>query len=127
MILDASAILAVLLRETGQQIVEQAFEASAMICSVNLAEAATVLIRQGIMAVDVDTLLGGLPLIVQPADDELALAAARLYPITRPFGLSLADRFCLALAARESSPALTGDRAWVQAGPLLNVDVRLIR
>jgi PIN domain nuclease of toxin-antitoxin system len=46
---------------------------------------------------------------------------------TRPLGLSLGDRACLALARRERLPALTADRIWLQAGTLIGVEVRLIR
>jgi ribonuclease VapC len=46
---------------------------------------------------------------------------------TREFGLSLGDRCCLALAAREKVPAITADAAWLQAAPLVGVSVELIR
>ena len=44
-----------------------------------------------------------------PAD---ALSVARLRPLTRSQGLSLGDRYCLALAERLGVPAATTDRAW---------------
>lgn len=51
--------------------------------------------------------------------------AARLRPETRDLGLSLADRCCLALAARLERPVLTTDRAWSKLD--VGVEVRLIR
>lgn len=50
---------------------------------------------------------------------------AKLRPITKPQGLSLADRACLALADRLDVPALTTDREWVKAD--VGAEVRLIR
>jgi PIN domain nuclease of toxin-antitoxin system len=50
---------------------------------------------------------------------------ARLRPITKPQGLSLADRTCLALAGRLGVPALTADRAWADAQ--VAAEVKLIR
>jgi PIN domain nuclease of toxin-antitoxin system len=41
--------------------------------------------------------------------------------------LSLGDRICLALAAWERLPAITTDRTWAQAAPVVNVEVRLLR
>ena len=58
-------------------------------------------------------------------DADECIAIARLRPITRPQGLSLADRACLALAARLGVPALTADRSWTDAE--VEADVELIR
>ena len=51
--------------------------------------------------------------------------AAALWQSTRQFGLSLADRACLALAERLHLPALTADRSWSQLQ--VGVQVQLIR
>ncbi len=127
MILDASAILALLYEEPGHGIVIEALDAGAMACSVNLAEAATVMIRDGMQADQAEATILELPLTTRDADRALALRAAKLYPETKRFGLSLGDRLCLALAAREGRPVLTTDRAWTNVGPMLGVDVRTIR
>ena len=50
---------------------------------------------------------------------------ARLRPITRPQGLSLADRACLVLAERLGVPAVTTDREWGKVD--VDAEVRLIR
>ena len=51
---------------------------------------------------------------------------ARLRPLARARGLSLADRACLALAQRLGVPVVTADGAWAQI-PNLGVEVTLIR
>jgi PIN domain nuclease of toxin-antitoxin system len=68
-----------------------------------------------------------LPIVVVDFDSDLALSAGLMFIVARPFGLSLGDRACLALARRQNVPVLTTDRAWVQAGPLIGVTVKLIR
>ncbi len=45
--------------------------------------------------------------------------------MTKPQGLSLADRACLALAARLNVPALTTDHVWTDAN--VAAEVKLIR
>ena len=47
-----------------------------------------------------------------PADDGLAWEAGGLRSVTASAGLSLGDRFCLALAKRVGAPAYTADKAW---------------
>jgi ribonuclease VapC len=126
-VLDASAVLAVVNCEAGQEVVEAALIAGAAICTVNLAEVVTILLRQGTPQIEVRRTLDGLPIATVDFDAGLALAAGLMFAVTRPLGLSLGDRACLALARRENAPVLTTDRVWAQAGPLVGVTVKLIR
>jgi ribonuclease VapC len=126
-VLDASAVLAVVNCEAGQEVVEAALIAGAAICTVNLAEVVTILLRQGTPQIEVRRTLDGLPIATVDFDAGLALAAGLMFAVTRPLGLSLGDRACLALARRENAPVLTTDRACGQAGPLVDVTVKLIR
>jgi PIN domain nuclease of toxin-antitoxin system len=66
-----------------------------------------------------------LRLPVIPFDAADAKIVASLWPPTRPSGLSLGDRACLALGLRLGVPVLTADRAW--ASLKLGVDVGVIR
>jgi ribonuclease VapC len=126
-ILDSSVILAYLLDEQGREAAEQAIAARGIICSVNLAEVMSRLMRdQADAAASADVLLA-LPVTVADLDARLAIDAGAMVAQTRPLGLSLGDRACLALAKREKLPALTADRIWLQAGTLIGVEVRLIR
>jgi len=67
----------------------------------------------------------GLGVTIVPFGAEDAELAAQLRSSTQILGLSLADRACLALAARTDLPALTADRAW--AGLDVGIRVRLFR
>jgi ribonuclease VapC len=124
-ILDASAILALLRSEPGAAAVEAALPGAVM-CAVNVAEVAERLRRdfhEGAVRASLELVL---PLAI-PADRELAIAAGLLHAVTHDAGLSLGDRFCLALAARMQVPALTADRAWLAVESAVGVEVRLIR
>ncbi|MBV8867903.1 MAG: PIN domain-containing protein [Acetobacteraceae bacterium] len=126
-ILDSSAIIALLRKERGHELVAEAIVAGAGVCAANMAEAATAMVRYGVPSNEVETILMDLPVSVFDVNRELALQAGLLYSATKSFGLSLGDRLCLALALREGREALTSDRMWTDAGLLLGVPVRLIR
>jgi ribonuclease VapC len=126
-ILDSSVILAYLLDEQGREAAEQAIAERGSISSVNLAEVMSRLTRDGAGVAESTGVLLALPITVVDLDAHLAIEAGAMIEQTKPFGLSLGDRACLALAKREQLPALTADRIWLQAGPLLGVEVRLIR
>jgi ribonuclease VapC len=63
--------------------------------------------------------------IVEPVTEADCVEIAKLRPKTKAQGLSLADRACLALAARLGVPALTTDAAWEHAE--VAAEVKLIR
>jgi ribonuclease VapC len=63
--------------------------------------------------------------ILEPITEADCIKIAQLRPLTKEQGLSLADRACLALAARLAVPALTADHAWEQAN--VEAEVKLIR
>lgn len=111
-VLDASALLALLYREPGSDDIESRLDGS-LLSTVNLAE---VLQKASAAGLDPGQILGLLRAMVSivPFDDEMALAAARLWHSTKPFGLSLADRACLALTAQSNGIAVTTDRDWAQ-------------
>ena len=56
-------------------------------------------------------------------DRELAIGAAALLLPTAPFGLSLGDRACLALARQRDLPAVTADRARAKLDLGLRIEV----
>lgn len=112
-VLDASALLALLFREPGAERVAAKL-AQAAISAVNLAEVLGRLVRDGRPLAEAVHRLAALGLEVVPLDAERAAAVAALEPLTRPAGLSLGDRCCLALALERDVPALTADGAWLR-------------
>ncbi len=116
-VLDASALLAYLQSEPGDDVVADAIADGASISTVNLAEALSRAAEQGTdpvkLAVQLTErgLLDG-AIAVEPFTSADAIDAARLRPLTRDAGLSLGDRACLSLALRLGVPALTADTAW---------------
>jgi ribonuclease VapC len=129
-VLDASALLAYLLRETGGEVVKAELSLGAAINSVNYAEVLSRLIDAGQDPEIVDRRLrerglAGDLLEVIPLNESDSVTIARLRPLTRAHGLSMGDRACLATGLRLARPVLTADRAW--EGVDVGVTVRLIR
>ena len=56
-----------------------------------------------------------------------ALAAAAMYGIGKPFGLSLGDRLCLALAQRLGAEVVTADVVWLEVAEALGLKVKAVR
>ena len=123
-VLDASAVLAYLNGETGADRVAP-FIGDARISTVNIAEVEAHLLSRGGAIDDVRAVLAIVALEIVDFDRELADTTASFAAPTRPQGLSLGDRACLALALRDGLPAVTSDRAWQQTN--LGVKIQLIR
>lgn len=125
-VLDASALIALILREPGTEIVEAVLTDSA-VSAVNLAEVVGFLARNGTTGPDIRKLMDAVESEIVPFDPELAYAAGLLVPATRAAGLSLGDRACLALARQLGVRALTTDRAWPRIAAAVQVEIQLIR
>ncbi|WP_250126659.1 type II toxin-antitoxin system VapC family toxin [Chroococcidiopsis sp. CCMEE 29] len=125
-VLDASAVLALLHREPGWEMVAQRV-AGAIIGTVNLVEVMDKLTQQDVSAQVAKDALNFLKLDIRDFTQPLAEMASALLTDTKPFGLSFGDRACLALAKMENATALTGDRAWQQVKEVIGVEVALIR
>ena len=121
-ILDASALLALLRRESGADKVE-AVVPDAAISTVNLGEVLGKLVDYGMPEALAFSAIGGLGISFMNVDVALARSSARLREITRRAGLSLGDRICLALGEQLDLPVLTADRAWAGLGLPLQVHV----
>ncbi len=125
-VLDASALIAMLKGERGAAKVASAI-AGARISSVNYAEVISHFIHAGMPGREVDAMLDPLPMTVVAADKALAQLAGRLRGTTAEAGLSLGDRFCLALARRDGLPAWTSDLDWKKIADAAQVKVVAIR
>lgn len=123
-VLDASALLALLDGEPGQEAVASLIP-EAVIGSVNLAEVVGKLAERGMPEAEIRQALEGLALEVYPFDQEQAYTTGMLRPSTREYGVSLGDRACLAVAETLGLPAYTADRGWSKLE--VDIEVRLIR
>jgi len=125
-VLDASAILALLKGERGASKVAGVI-ADASVCAVNQAEVISHFVHLGAPLEDIRAMLGALPCLVVPADDALAWEAGGLRSVTASAGLSLGDRFCLALAKRLGVATYTANKAWRDIASEAGVKVVLVR
>lgn len=123
-VLDASAVLAVLNSETGQQVVIPLLGDSA-ICAVNLAEVGTKLIEAGMdsQTAQIAVSVLGIGSIID-FDTDLSWETAQLRPLTKSRGLSLGDRCCLALGIKLNVPVVTADKEWAKLSVCQTIIIR---
>ncbi len=127
-LIDASALLAVLFQEPGAEAVIDVLP-SAEISAVNAAEVIAKLTdklaENGEPPEQAQALFEALLLPVRAFGSRAAGIAGQLRRGTRSAGLSLGDRACLAEALCASLPVLTADRSWAALN--LPLDIRVIR
>lgn len=111
-VLDASAILAIINQEPGHEKLIPEMLAEAVCSTVNLAEVQAKLVSRGWSPSEAwedatSPIQEAIAFTVEHAQrsGDLALQSKRL-------GLSLGDRACLALAATLQCPVYTTDKAW---------------
>ena len=123
-VLDSSALLALLWTEAGSEGVAAVLD-GAMMSAVNMAEVCSKLVDRGIRGGAVRSLLSDLPVRIVSFDEKQAFKTGELRPATRELGLSIGDRACLGLGMIERTTVVTADRAW--SGLDLGVEIKLIR
>ena len=111
-VLDASAILAIIFQERGAEKMTAEILDVAVISTVNLAEVQSKLIKKGYDPEDAwsDALL--LESEPEPFTAKQAEVAGSLIATTEKYGLSLGDRSCLALAIVLKAPVYTTEQLW---------------
>lgn len=122
-ILDASAILALLNQEKGYELVEKHL-LEALMSTVNISEVVAVLTEAGVPQREAEGLVSELIKEKVDFDEEQAYIAASFRKSTRAYGLSLGDRACLALGKVRNLPVLTADKSWQK---FTGVEVRVLR
>lgn len=123
-VLDASAILAYLFQEKGQDIVAEVIE-DCLLSTVNLTEVLSRFVRDGHDPTPILREFRSTTINIIPFDEEQSLIAAALIPATSTHGLSLGDRACLSLALAFALTAVTADHVW--QGLDIGVEIRVIR
>jgi ribonuclease VapC len=121
-VLDASAVLALLQEEPGADEVEELLDGALMSC-VNLSEVLQKAEQHGVETEGLEFDLEALGIEFREFDLEMTRPTAELWSAGK--ALSLGDRACLCLAKLTDATAITADGRWVTDG--LGVDMRLIR
>jgi ribonuclease VapC len=123
-VLDSSAVLAVLYREPGGDKVVDLME-GALLSTTNLIEVHTKLLLDGVPEASAQTLIHRLRCEFCPLGQDQAQIASEMIWETRRYGLSLGDRACLALAIQRKATVYTADRSWMQLS--LGIKIEAIR
>jgi|SRR5262252_2720872 len=111
-VLDASALLAVLNREPGADKLTPQLLSTATSSTVNLVEVQGKLVNRGLSPQE------AWEATISPIREataftpEHAMTAGSLIVETRALGLSLGDRACLALGLALRAPVYTADKSW---------------
>jgi PIN domain nuclease of toxin-antitoxin system len=123
-VFDSSAVLAAIFSEPGAERVVDLLDGG-LLSTVNLTEIHTRLLVDGRSPERAWNSIGTLGLYLCTFDDAQARTAAEMISITKPFGLSLGDRACFALAIERNAKVYTTDKAWKNLS--LGVEVEVIR
>ena len=124
LILDSSAIMAIVLDERGSD-VAAGLAPGARLSSVNLAEIITKCIEKAVPPEIATTYIRQGHIEIVDFDADLAILSGNLFKQAKKGVLSLGDRACLATAIRLKCTAVTADRIWAELD--LPCKVELIR
>jgi PIN domain nuclease of toxin-antitoxin system len=108
-VLDSSALLAVLLRESGAEAVKSVFP-EAVISAASLAEILAKAERKNIPSETAYEAIAAFGIGVVPVDTLHARISAKIFLAPRELDLSFGDRLCIALAMTLRCALLTADR-----------------
>jgi PIN domain nuclease of toxin-antitoxin system len=111
-VFDASAMLALIQHERGEEKLTDEILVRAVASTVNLAEVQSKLVKK---SKDPDkswvAALSSVSAVI-PFNDDQAKVAGDLITITEKYGMSLGDRSCLALAIALKAPVYTTEQLW---------------
>lgn len=124
-VLDASAILAIIQQEPGYEKLSSDLLARSVASTVNLAEVQSKLISRGWTSEDAWEDATSPVQEILPFHQDHARIAGDLTTRTRPLGLSLGDRACLALGLALKAPVYTSEKIWKNLR--LEIPIHLIR
>lgn len=124
-LLDASAIIALIKKEKGCEVVNEILPKSS-ISSVNFCELISTLTKEGVSSEDTDLITENIIPEIILFDHDLAIDAGKLLAITKSKGLSLGDRACIATAIKYKLPVYTADKIWSELD-IPKLDIKLIR
>lgn len=123
-VLDASALLAVLFAEEGSRVVAPVLYGATM-SAVNYSEVLKKAVEKGGSIQPAKFFVERQGIQIVAFDNVHAETAAAILPQTSPFGLSFADRACVSLGLRLRYQIYTAERRMSDIG--LDVPIRFIR
>lgn len=127
-LLDASAVLAFLQGEPGDEIVRLALQSNhCIVTAANHAEIIAKILDRGADVQAIRVVIEQLGFTVVDVTAKDGECAGWMRDPTRAIGLSLGDRLCLAVAQRLKAVVLTADRPWLTVAQALGLDIRCIR
>jgi PIN domain nuclease of toxin-antitoxin system len=122
-IFDASALICLFAKEEGFEEVKK-YLPNAIISAVNISEVYKYCIeKQELDLESVEKLINLSGVEVIDFNHKNAIRAAVMYKDTKKYGLSFADRSCIALSMTTSYPIVTCDRVW----SALELDIKIIQ
>jgi ribonuclease VapC len=124
-VLDASAVLAVINAEPGHERLTTEILAGAVSSTVNIAEVHAKLVSRGWASKDAWEDAASPVTEMMPFDSVQAKISGDLITQTKPLGLSLGGRACIALAIALDAPVYTTEMAWKKLRP--GVPIHVIR
>ena len=123
-ILDSSALLALIKNEEGSSVVEELL-GSIVMSSVNVSEAASILLDSAMRVEQVIKAIEPFVDSIVAFDFEYSILCADLKKSTKNLGLSIGDRACISLGIKLGLAIYTADRIWAEL-KLENADISLI-
>ena len=126
-VIDASAVLAYLFGERGEDQARLWMDRGAAISTANVQEVMAKLIDRGTPREEARTDVELLALDVAELTLPDAEEAAALIALAKPHGLSAGDRCCLALGRRLGLPVVHAEQRWQALAEGLGMDLVLVR
>jgi ribonuclease VapC len=120
-VVDASALLALIKNESGAQVVEGLL-GNVIMSSVNISEVASILLDSEMSIEEANEVIEPFVSSIIPFDFKQSIECAALKKITKHLGLSLGDRACINLGIQLGLPVYTADKIWAE----LKLDCKII-
>ncbi len=125
-VFDASAMIALLKEEKGHEQLAGLVSGACM-CVVNLSEVIAHFVQGGASPEEVQGNTQKLAIDYIGANETLSVEAGVLRGVASKAGLSMGDRYCLALAKFENATAVTADQRWRLLPDSVGVKIRFFR
>lgn len=123
-IVDSSAFIALVNKESGWEVMEPYADAMVM-SAINISESICAMRDKAIPDAKIDAVIATMVMEIAVFDAYQASKTADLRKYTKSFGLSLGDRACIALGMERKLPIFTADKIWSKCD--LDADIRVIR